>query len=75
MTIKWVLLYSENQAELRKVGRPVKAFDEETRKLIQDLRDTLVYHADGARLAELRKGHRTCCLRLEKRPNDNLYSP
>ncbi|MEE9513509.1 MAG: hypothetical protein V3V46_05480 [Anaerolineales bacterium] len=51
------------------------AFDEETRKLIQDLRDTLVYHVYGTRLVGLKNAHRTCCLRMSKKTNDNLYSP
>ena len=51
MAVQEVVLYAKNSAPLRKRSKPVKGVNRYTRKLIQDLKDTLNAHPDGSGLA------------------------
>lgn len=51
MTVRDIVLYAENPAPLRQRSKPVKGINRHTKKLIQDLKDTLNAHADGIGLA------------------------
>lgn len=51
MAVKPIVMYSENEAALRKVSEPVRAVNRRVKKLIQDLKDTLLDHGDGIGLA------------------------
>ncbi len=51
MSVRDIVLYAENPAPLRRRSKPVKGMNRHTRKLIQDLKDTLNAHADGIGLA------------------------
>lgn len=51
MTIRKVLLYSEDAAALRRKSKPLRQTDKHVRALIQDLKDTLMGCPHGAGLA------------------------
>jgi peptide deformylase len=51
MTIRKIVLYSENEAVLRKKSEPVQAINRRVKKLITDLKDTLLDRSDGVGLA------------------------
>ncbi|MFO7680911.1 MAG: peptide deformylase [Chloroflexota bacterium] len=51
MAVQKIVLYAENPAPLRQRSKPVKGVNRHTRKLIQDLKDTLNAHAEGIGLA------------------------
>ncbi len=51
MAVQEIVLYAENPGPLRKRSKPAKGVNRHTRKLIQDLKDTLNIHPDGIGLA------------------------
>ena len=51
MAIKPIVLYSENEGALRKKSEPVRAVNRRVKKLVQDLRDTLIDCGEGIGLA------------------------
>jgi peptide deformylase len=51
MAVQEIVLYAENPAPLRRRSKPVKGVNRHTKKLIQDLKDTLNAHAEGIGLA------------------------
>jgi peptide deformylase len=51
MTIKPIVLYSENETALRKKSEPVRSINRRIKKLIQDLKHTLLERNDGIGLA------------------------
>jgi peptide deformylase len=51
MAIRPIVLYSENEAALRKKSEPVRAVNRQIKKLIEDLKDTLLDRDDGIGLA------------------------
>lgn len=51
MAIRDIVLYSDNEAALRKKGEPVRSVNRRVKKLIQDLKDTLLAHSEGIGLA------------------------
>lgn len=51
MAVKPILLYSENEAALRKESEPVRAVNRRVKKLIRDLKDTLHAADNGIGLA------------------------
>ena len=51
MAICEILLYPQHKAELRKKSSPVTGFNQQAKRLIRDLRDTLTAHPDGVGLA------------------------
>lgn len=51
MAVKPIVMYSENETALRKKSEPVRAVNRRVKKLIQDLKDTLLDCGDGIGLA------------------------
>jgi peptide deformylase len=51
MTVRPIVLYSDNENALRKVSQPVTVFNRRTKKVIQDLKDTLLDADNGIGLA------------------------
>ena len=51
MSIKPILLYNENEAVLRKKSEPVRAVNRRVKKLIKDLKETLLDRDNGIGLA------------------------
>jgi peptide deformylase len=51
MAVRDILLYPEHKAALRKKSAPVQKFSRSVRKLIDDLKDTLMAHPEGIGLA------------------------
>jgi len=51
MAVRKILLYAKDPVLLRKKSRPVRVVNKRTRKLIQDLKDTLNASSDGIGLA------------------------
>jgi len=51
MTIREILVYNKHEAQLRKKSEPVPAVNRRVKKLIQDLKDTLLDRSDGIGLA------------------------
>lgn len=51
MAVKPIILYNDNEAALRKVSEPVTVFNRRTKKLIQDLKETLLDAGNGIGLA------------------------
>ena len=46
-----ILIYPNNETELRSKSKPVEAIDRRTKRLIQDLKDTLGAYSNGVGLA------------------------
>jgi peptide deformylase len=51
MAIKPIVLYSENEAALRKKSAPVRTINRHIKKLVQDLKDTVLDQDNGIGLA------------------------
>ena len=51
MAVRSVVLYLEGEAALREKSKPVKRMTRRTRRLVQDLKDTLNDHPSGVGLA------------------------
>jgi peptide deformylase len=51
MAIKQIVLYNEDEAALRKISEPVRVVNRRVKRLIQDLKDTLIERGDGIGLA------------------------
>ncbi|MCG3209178.1 MAG: Peptide deformylase [Anaerolineae bacterium] len=51
MAIKPIVLYNKNEAALRKKSEPVRVVNRRVKKLVQDLKDTLLDRDDGIGLA------------------------
>lgn len=51
MTIRKILLHSENEKELRKKSEAVQHITPQVKRIIRDLKDTLLAHGDGIGLA------------------------
>ncbi len=51
MSIREVLLYSQDKERLRKKSKPVRGINQRTIGAIKDLKDTLDFHSDGIGLA------------------------
>jgi len=51
MAVKPIVLYSENETALRKKSEPVRAVNRRVKKLVKDLKDTLLDRSDGIGLA------------------------
>jgi peptide deformylase len=69
MTVKPIVMYSENEAALRKMSEPVRAVNRRVKKLIQDLKDTLLDCGDGIGLAapQINDHSRVVVVRLASR--------
>ncbi len=51
MAIRPIVLYNDNEAALRKKSEPVRVVNRRVKKLVQDLKDTLLNRGDGIGLA------------------------
>jgi len=51
MAIREVLIYPENKVELRRLSEPVPEVNIQVKRLVRDLKDTLLAHPDGIGLA------------------------
>ena len=51
MAVKPIVLYSENEAALRKKSEPVRVMNRHVKKIIRDLKDTLLHCDNGIGLA------------------------
>lgn len=73
MTVRKILLYSENAAALRQKSKPVRKVNKRMQALIQDLKDTLMACPDGAGLAapQINVHQRVVVVRLGLRDEDD----
>ena len=73
MSIKSIVLYSENEAALRKKSQPVRVLNRRVKKLIKDLKDTLLDRSDGIGLAapQINVHSRVVIVRLGGRGEDD----
>lgn len=69
MTEKDIVLYSKNEAALRKKSEPVRVVNRRTKKLIRDLKETLSTHPEGIGLAapQINVHQRVVVVRLNNR--------
>jgi peptide deformylase len=51
MTVRKIVLYRENEAALRKKSEPVRVINRRVKKLIKDLKETLLANSNGIGLA------------------------
>jgi peptide deformylase len=51
MAVREILLYPKDKTALRAISDPIHTFNRQTRRLIEDLKDTLLAHQDGIGLA------------------------
>lgn len=72
MALKPIVLYSENETALRKKSEPVRVINRRTKKLIKDLKDTLLDRNDGIGLAapQINVHSRVVIVRLGGRDDD-----
>ena len=73
MALKPIVLYNENQAALRKKSDPVRVINRRVKKLIKDLKDTLLDRNDGIGLAapQINVHSRVVVIRLGSHDDDN----
>jgi len=64
-----IVLYSKNEAALRKKSEPVRVVNRRTKKLIRDLKETLATHPEGIGLAapQINVHQRVAVVRLNSR--------
>jgi peptide deformylase len=73
MTVRKILLYSEDAAALRRKSEPVEHMNKRVQALIQDLKDTLMACPDGVGLAapQINVHQRVVVVRLGLRDEDD----
>jgi peptide deformylase len=73
MSIREIVLFSENEAALRQKSEPVRVVNRRIKKLIQDLKETMVSRPDGIGLAapQINVHSRVTVVRLNSRNNEN----
>jgi peptide deformylase len=76
MAVRDIVLYSKNEAALRKKSEPVRVVNRRVKKLIRDLKDTLATHPEGIGLAapQINIHQRVALVRLNSR-NENGQEP
>jgi peptide deformylase len=67
MAVREIVLYSENETALRKESEPVRKLNRRTKKLIKDLKDTLLANSNGIGLAapQINQHSRVMAVRLD----------
>lgn len=72
MAVREIVLYTENEAALRKKSEPVRAVNRRIKRLIKDLKDTLLDHPEGVGLAapQIDEHLRIVLVRLGARDDD-----
>ncbi len=70
---KAIVLYGENQAALRKKSEPVRGVNRKVKKLIRDLKDTLLEREEGVGLAapQINVHSRVMVVKLNSRDDDD----
>lgn len=73
MAIRDILHYNENEAALRRKCEPVRVVNRRVKRLIQDLKDTLLDRPEGIGLAapQINEPVQICLVRLGGRSDDN----
>ncbi len=73
MAVRDIVLYSENPAALRKKSEPVRVVNRRVKRLIKDLKDTLLANSNGIGLAapQINFHSRIVLVRLGGRSNDD----
>jgi peptide deformylase len=73
MPVRKIVLYSEDEASLRRKSEPVKKLNKRVRALVQDLKDTLMGCPDGAGLAapQINEHQRVVVVRLGLHDEDD----
>ncbi len=72
MAVRDIVLFSENEAALRKESQPVRVVNRRIKKLVRDLKDTLLDHPEGIGLAapQINMHSRVIVVRLDSRNED-----
>jgi len=76
MAVREIVLYTKNEAALRKKSEPVRRINRRIKELVGDLKDTLLYHPEGIGLAapQINVHQRVVVVRLGSR-NDEKSEP
>jgi len=77
MAIRDIVLYSDNEAALRKKSAPVRVVNRRAKQIIKDLKDTLRANANGIGLAapQINIPSRVVVVRLGSRSDDTPPGP
>ena len=77
MAVRDIVLYSENEDILRKKSEPVRVVNRRVKKLIKDLKDTLLANSNGIGLAapQINFHSRVILVRLGGRNDDDEPGP
>jgi peptide deformylase len=78
MAVKDIVLFNRNEAALRKKSEPVRAVNRRVKKLIKDLKDTLMSRSEGIGLAapQINDHSRVMVVRLgSRRPEGDKRDP
>jgi len=77
MAVRDIVLYSENEAALRQKSEPVRVVNRRVKKLIKDLKDTLLANSNGIGLAapQINFHSRVILVRLGGRGDDDEAGP
>ncbi|HXV43440.1 MAG TPA: peptide deformylase [Anaerolineae bacterium] len=77
MAVRDIVLYTENEAALRKQSEPVRFVNRRVKKLIKDLKDTLLDHPEGIGLAapQINVHSRIVVVRLGKNDRNSELGP
>ncbi len=72
MAVRDIVLYSNNEAALRKKSEPVRVINRRVKKLIKDLKETLDTHPEGIGLAapQINVHQRVVVVRLNNRSEE-----
>jgi peptide deformylase len=70
MAVRNIVLYADNEAALRQKSEPVRIVNQQVKKLIRDLKDTLLAHPEGIGLAapQINVHQRAVVVRLGSNP-------
>jgi len=71
MAVRNIVLYAGNEAALRQKSEPVRIVNQQVKKLIRDLKDTLLAHPEGIGLAapQINIHQRAVVVRLSSNPD------
>ena len=77
MSIQKIVLFSENPAALRQKSEPVRVVNRRVKKLVKDLKDTLLANSNGIGLAapQINVHSRVVVVRLGGRSDDDEPGP
>lgn len=77
MAVKKIIIYPKDEAALRKKSEPVRTFNRRTKKLINNLKDTLAKHPEGIGLAapQINVHQQVAIVRLGGKSGDEEREP